>query len=559
MTTKVTDKGIIYPDGTEQTTAAFGSGGGSVDAYTKEETDNKFYDKEEINNLLEASSGAIVGNYKVNYPNSVARDPEAGNLYLVNIMSFTNNYDEVTTLYISKTDADGTERDLSQIVANDIINLESANGSGSYIIQSFSDSGAYFEIIVDRGDCSGTLAQDDDVTARLEVASVGGSGSLPKGSIIMWSDPTIPEGWQICDGTNDTPDLRDKFVVGAGSTYNLDATGGSADAVVVSHSHSVTINNSSGLSGWWDFKNRGGSSFATPILANSSGGKFTHTNRSNSGSYGEGYRGESGSGSSRANINVNHNHSGSVSNSGDSGKDKNLPPYYAIYYIIKMVEDSGSGGSGGTGGDSIWTEEDGNKATYSSTGDTTVIAKANSGQYATYQVDNADQKYSMQIRPDQNNAFVIRNETSGQNSLTIGTDGSILFNGQPLAWTQSGNDLVYVSPNTDSGVYINSQEDNNINIVGYNGTDSCDLWLRRGDLAPNTGLGITAGGVVKLTTVNTNSNSTNMLNYIPATGAIERTNASFYNTEEVDKKLAIKDKLIEKLSARLDELEKRVK
>ena len=124
MTTKVTDKGIIYPDGTEQTTAAFGSsGGGSVDAYTKAETDDKFYDKEEINNLLEASSGAIVGNYKANYPNSVARDPEAGNLYLVNIMSFTNNYDEVTSLYISKTDADGNERDLSQIAVNDVLLL----------------------------------------------------------------------------------------------------------------------------------------------------------------------------------------------------------------------------------------------------------------------------------------------------------------------------------------------------------------------------------------------------------------------------------------------------
>ena len=147
----------------------------NIEIAKKADKDNT-YTKDEVNELIEAGSGAIVGNYKANYPDNVARDPEAGNLYLVNIMSFTNNYDEVTTLYISKTDADGTERDLSQIVANDIINLESANGSGSYIVQSFSDSGAYFEILVDRGDCSGTLAQDDDVTARLEVEEVGTGG-----------------------------------------------------------------------------------------------------------------------------------------------------------------------------------------------------------------------------------------------------------------------------------------------------------------------------------------------------------------------------------------------
>ena len=147
----------------------------NIEIAKKADKDNT-YTKDEVNELIEAGSGAIVGNYKANYPDNVARDPEAGNLYLVNIMSFTNNYDEVTTLYISKTDADGTERDLSQIVANDIINLESANGSGSYIVQSFSDSGAYYEILVDRGDCSGTLAQDDDVTARLEVEEVGTGG-----------------------------------------------------------------------------------------------------------------------------------------------------------------------------------------------------------------------------------------------------------------------------------------------------------------------------------------------------------------------------------------------
>lgn len=45
----------------------------------------------------------------------------------------------------------------------------------------------------------------------------------------------IPSGWQLCDGTNGTPDLRDKFVVGSGSTYAVDETGGS-----VNHNHDFT-------------------------------------------------------------------------------------------------------------------------------------------------------------------------------------------------------------------------------------------------------------------------------------------------------------------------------
>ncbi len=49
-----------------------------------------------------------------------------------------------------------------------------------------------------------------------------------KGMIILWYGPIvlIPTGWQLCDGSNSTPDLRNRFVVGAGDTYNPAATGG---------------------------------------------------------------------------------------------------------------------------------------------------------------------------------------------------------------------------------------------------------------------------------------------------------------------------------------------
>jgi hypothetical protein len=52
--------------------------------------------------------------------------------------------------------------------------------------------------------------------------------AFPIGGIIIWSGSiaAIPATWQLCNGTNGTPDLRDRFIVGAGTTYAVGATGG---------------------------------------------------------------------------------------------------------------------------------------------------------------------------------------------------------------------------------------------------------------------------------------------------------------------------------------------
>jgi len=52
---------------------------------------------------------------------------------------------------------------------------------------------------------------------------------MEKGIIVLWFGAIvdIPSGFALCNGANGTPDLRDRFVVGAGSTYAVDATGGS--------------------------------------------------------------------------------------------------------------------------------------------------------------------------------------------------------------------------------------------------------------------------------------------------------------------------------------------
>lgn len=152
------------------------------------------------------------------------------------------------------------------------------------------------------------LATTAFVTSALNTA-------LPSGVILIWSGASsaIPAGWYLCNGTNGTPDLRDRFVVGAGSTYVVGNTGGSKDAVLVSHTHTATVT---------DPGHAHSTTPSTQFLRATSG-----SNGSNSGSN---WRNDT--------LVVNSATTGiTVSNSteGESGTNKNLPPYYALCYIMK--------------------------------------------------------------------------------------------------------------------------------------------------------------------------------------------------------------------------------
>lgn len=67
-----------------------------------------------------------------------------------------------------------------------------------------------------------------------------------QGFICLWSGALvdIPSGWALCDGSNGTPDLRDKFIIGAGSTHAVGATGGADNHdhtfTGIAHGHSLT-------------------------------------------------------------------------------------------------------------------------------------------------------------------------------------------------------------------------------------------------------------------------------------------------------------------------------
>lgn len=80
--------------------------------------------------------------------------------------------------------------------------------------------------------------------ANIVVSPSGGTGvvtlSVPNaanefvtGMILMFNGVTAPTGWQYCDGTNGTPDLRDRFVICSTATFPLNTSGGSLTSTLV--------------------------------------------------------------------------------------------------------------------------------------------------------------------------------------------------------------------------------------------------------------------------------------------------------------------------------------
>ena len=142
-----------------------------------------------------------------------------------------------------------------------------------------------------------------------------GNGNIPDGGIILWSGAVIdiPIGWELCDGTFGTPDLTDRFIVGAGVSYAVGDQGGSPDSVLVEHTHTVTDpGHSHGMIRKW-----------------STG----QTEPSNLGSGNDGGNMSSSGDTDQATTGISN------STEGVDGTNTNLPPYYALAYIMKLATD----------------------------------------------------------------------------------------------------------------------------------------------------------------------------------------------------------------------------
>lgn len=128
-------------------------------------------------------------------------------------------------------------------------------------------------------------------------------------------DTEIPFGWALCDGTGGRPDLQNLFIVGAGDTYTVESTGGSANAVLLEHTHTCTFDSVGSHNHSMIFTSNGS---LNNILS-----RITRWVNA---------------GSPSTNAGGAHAHTLSVGTTGESLTDKNLPPYYGLFYIIKLEE-----------------------------------------------------------------------------------------------------------------------------------------------------------------------------------------------------------------------------
>ena len=154
-----------------------------------------------------------------------------------------------------------------------------------------------------------TNALDDNVVTTGKTVGAISNFLVPAGAIIMWSGASPPNGWQLCDDSAEAiaagaPNLTDKFVIGAGSTYSLGAAGGSANSTLPAHSHgSGTLSSTASSDITASTNALAGSSFAAPSAWSAASASI----------------------------------SGSTASEGSSGTNANLPPYYALAFIMKLA------------------------------------------------------------------------------------------------------------------------------------------------------------------------------------------------------------------------------
>jgi hypothetical protein len=199
------------------------------------------------------------------------------------------------------------------------INTNFPSDTGLTVAGNISGSGTLQVEAIATGTANNTSAL---VTTSTGLVQKIDAAPVPKGGIILWSGATvdIPTGWRLCDGGSingmATPNLVNNFVVGAGNTYDVDDTGGSADAVVVSHNHTMQTSGT----------------HTHEVIVSDNGWPDGAGDRDNNHYWMDETRNVDETGDHLTTPSGAHTHT--INTTGESGTNKNLPPYYALAYIM---------------------------------------------------------------------------------------------------------------------------------------------------------------------------------------------------------------------------------
>lgn len=165
---------------------------------------------------------------------------------------------------------------------------------------------------------------------------------VPVGLISMWSGSisNLPKGWVLCNGQNGTPDLRDRFVVGAGNKYGIGNTGGLekvnlTTAQLPAHRHEGSSldyagDHSHNYEDSYRLEERGYMSQIGISGETHVGGDRTYMTNSN----GAWKRSSLYWRQNTTRNSGNHTHKLTINDTGLNEAHENRPPYYALAFIM---------------------------------------------------------------------------------------------------------------------------------------------------------------------------------------------------------------------------------
>lgn len=183
---------------------------------------------------------------------------------------------------------------------------------------------------------NGNVLIDSNLQARsISLSNTTGNGIVPPGIIVMWSGTVPPAGWALCNGSNGTPDLRGRFVVGYNpAVAEYDQPGNRSTGGVVNGKsgglHSVSLST-----------NQIPAHNHTGTTSPAGGHHHTYGEQDGwaeaGGSYWQNLMRRSNNFVNRNTSSVpDHSHSLNINNTGGGQAHENRPPYYVLAYIIKL-------------------------------------------------------------------------------------------------------------------------------------------------------------------------------------------------------------------------------